>query len=153
MVRAAMKDLVKDYMTKKVITIDSASRISEAAKLLRQHHIGSLIVTENGRPVGMVTDRDIVVKGVAEGLSLDLENVGKITSRPLITTGQNTPMVEIGGMMEKHSIRRVPIVEKGKIVGIITRSDLARAAIIVPRLGLGVPEIYFIKEGRKGAGK
>ncbi|MEM1689104.1 MAG: CBS domain-containing protein [Candidatus Hadarchaeales archaeon] len=142
---------VEDFMTRKVVKIEASRTIAEAARLMAEEKVGSIIVFQEDRPVGIVTDRDIVVRAVARGLSMD-EKVEKIMSQPLITVESKTPIIEAIQLMDKHMIRRLPVVEEGKIVGILTSTDIGRASkILAPFLLPRIPEIYLIplKEGSK----
>ncbi len=135
---------VEDFMTKKVVTIEASRTIAEAAKLLADENVGSLIVVSGGKPVGIITDRDIVVKAVAAGLPVS-ERVERIMSSPLITVEPQTPIMEAIQLMEKHSIRRLPVVEHGKVVGMLTSTDVGRASkILAPFLLPRIPEIYLV---------
>ncbi|MFN4133771.1 MAG: cyclic nucleotide-binding/CBS domain-containing protein [Candidatus Hadarchaeales archaeon] len=138
---------VEDFMTKKVITIEASSTIFEAAKLLAEKAVGSLVVVEKGKPVGIVTDRDIVLRGVVRGLDLKKEKIEAIMSKPLLTVSPETPMLEAIEMMDKHSIRRIPVVRGAEIVGIVTSSDIGRASkVLAPYLLPRVPEIYLVPQ-------
>jgi CBS domain-containing protein len=135
---------VEDFMTKKVVMIEASGTIAEAAKLLADENVGSLVVVSGGKPVGIITDRDIVVKAVAAGLPVS-ERVERIMSSPLITVEPQTPIMEAIQLMEKHSIRRLPVVEHGKVVGILTSTDVGRASkILAPFLLPRIPEIYLV---------
>ncbi|MEM2508357.1 MAG: CBS domain-containing protein, partial [Candidatus Hadarchaeales archaeon] len=130
---------VEDFMTRKVVKIEASRTIAEAARLMAEEKVGSIIVFQEDRPVGIVTDRDIVVRAVARGLSMD-EKVEKIMSQPLITVESKTPIIEAIQLMDKHMIRRLPVVEEGKIVGILTSTDIGRASkILAPFLLPRIP--------------
>ncbi|MEW6222601.1 MAG: CBS domain-containing protein [Candidatus Hadarchaeota archaeon] len=144
-----MKFKVEEFMTQKVITIDAAKSIFDAAKVLSEERLGSIVVTKGERPVGILTDRDILTRAVAQKRKLEREIVARIMSKPLVTVKPESSMFEVMKLMEKHSIRRVPVVKDGKIVGMVTQSDVERAAVLLPRLGSGVQEIYLIKDSRK----
>jgi len=140
----------KDFMTKEVVTVEVATSVLEAAKIMTKREVGSLLVLRSGRPVGLITDRDIVVRAVVEGLKLDDVKVEKIMSQPLVTVNFETPMLEVAKIMEEHSIRRVPVVEGEQVIGIVTSSDLGRASkILAPYLLPRIPEIYLTPKGRK----
>jgi len=101
----------------------------DAAKLMRQHHVGSLIVVEEqkgGRvPVGMLTDRDIVVEVLAPGLDYKNLSVGEIMSSRLITARDSDDMLGVLRVMRQKGIRRMPVVtESGTLAGIVTLDDL-----------------------------
>jgi len=136
---------VEDFMTQKVITIDASKSILTAAKVLRDQKIGSIVVTRGKKPVGILTDRDVITRAVAEGLRLKKEKVASIMSKPLVTTKPDASMFEVMKLMEKHSIRRIPVVKDDRIIGIITQSGVERAALMTPHLSSGIPEIYLAK--------
>jgi CBS domain-containing protein len=140
---------VEDFMTQKVITIDASKSILVAAKVLRDQKIGSIVVTQRGKPVGILTDRDVITRAVAEELRLKKEKVGSIMSKPLVTTKPEASMFEVMKLMEKHSIRRIPVVKDDKIIGIITQSGVERAALMTPHLSSGIPEIYLAKGDKR----
>lgn len=101
----------------------------DAAKLMRQHHVGSLIVVEEqqrGRvPVGMITDRDIVVEVLAPGLDYKNLSVGEIMSSQLITARESDDMLGVLRVMRQKGIRRIPVLtESGTLAGIVTLDDL-----------------------------
>lgn len=140
----------KDFMTKEVITIEARESVISAAKLMTERDIGGLVVVRNKTPVGMVTDRDIIVKAVAKGARLDKVKIGKIMSKPLVMVKPDTPMIKIAKLMERKSIRRVPVVEGKEVVGIVTMSDMGRACkILAPYLLPRAPEIYLTPKKHK----
>jgi CBS domain-containing protein len=101
----------------------------DAAKLMRQHHVGSLIVVEEqqgGRvPVGMLTDRDIVVEVLAPGLDYRNLSVGEVMSSQLITARESDDMLGVLRLMRQRGIRRIPVLtESGTLAGIVTLDDL-----------------------------
>jgi len=116
---------VKDLMTKSVITIDIHKTVLDAAKLMSEKTIGSLVVTDSEVPIGIVTERDFVRKAVAEKLPLDTE-ISKIMSKPLMTIDPDSSLREAARLMLKNKIRRLPVVKENKLIGIIAASDFAR---------------------------
>lgn len=141
---------VEDFMTKKVVTIESSKTILEAAKLLTEKNVGSLVVVEENKPVGIVTDRDIVTRAVVKGLDIKKERIERIMSKPLVTVRPETSMLEAIELMDENSVRRIPVVKNNEIVGIITSSDVGRASkILAPYLLPRVPEIYLVPKRRE----
>lgn len=118
---------IKEFMTTNVQTITSDKTVVEAAKMMKAGGIGSIIVTENGKPVAMVTERDMVNRVIAEGVSPQEKRVKDIMSSPLVTVSPDQPLKSAAQLMASRSIRRLPVVKGGKLVGIITETDLARA--------------------------
>jgi len=134
----------KDFMTKEVIKIEVMKSALDATKLMAEREVGSLVVIDGNKPVGIITDRDVMVKVVANGLEPSRTKVGEFMSKPLITVGLETPMIEIAKLMEEHGIRRVPVVERGEVVGIVTSTDMGKASkILAPYLFPRIPEIYL----------
>jgi len=103
--------------------------LAEAARLMREHHVGSLIVVkeDNGKrtPLGILTDRDIVVEVLAAGLDFRTLIVGEVMSDDLITAREEDDMLDVLGVMRRRGIRRIPVVTPaGTLAGIVTIDDL-----------------------------
>lgn len=110
-------------MTKNIVSSDREHSIKSAIRKMVKKNIGSIVVTEKGNPVGIVTERD-VLKNIGYG-RLNPENpVGTIMSKPLITTDLNSTISETADLMKKHNIRRILVKENEKFVGVITQRDL-----------------------------
>lgn len=112
-----------------VITLERNSTIAQAAKLMRQHHVGAVIIVEmkDGRrsPVGVVTDRDIVVELVATELDPDVITVGDIMVHTLVSISEKSGLLEAIRLMADKGVRRLPVTdEKGALVGIATLDDM-----------------------------
>lgn len=112
-----------------VITLERNSTIAQAAKLMRQHHVGAVIVVEmkDGRrsPVGIVTDRDIVVELVATELDPDVITVGDIMVHTLVSISEKSGLLEAIRLMADKGVRRLPVTdEKGALVGIVALDDM-----------------------------
>lgn len=112
-----------------VITLERNSTIAQAAKLMRQHHVGAVIIVEmkDGRrsPVGVVTDRDIVVELVATELDPDVITVGDIMVHTLVSISEKSGLLEAIRLMADKGVRRLPVTdEKGALVGIVALDDM-----------------------------
>jgi len=118
---------VRSVMTQLVITTKTDSSVREAAELMRKKNVGSIVVTYEGKPVGIVTERDIVERVVARGLDASKVQMKEVMSKSLITTTGEMPIIEAIRMMQKKKIRRLLIMENKKLIGIITQRDLLRA--------------------------
>lgn len=118
--------VVRDIMTKEIVMIDSSDSALEAAKLMAEKGISSLFVVKDGTPVGIVTERDFIKKVCAKELSISKVKVADIMSKILTTADPETPIEVAVQRMVNHKIRRLPIMDGGKIVGIITVTDLAK---------------------------
>lgn len=116
---------VKDFMAKGVLTIDSQKTVVEAAELMCLKEVGDIIVTEGEMPRGIVTERDFVRRVIARRRPLDTKISG-IMSMPLITIEPNASLNEAARKMVNNRIRRLPVMERNKLVGIIVVSDFAR---------------------------
>jgi len=118
--------IVKNVMAKPVITINKNGSAYEAAKTMSEKDIGCIVVTENGKPVGIATERDILQRVVAKDLDASKVVMKDIMTKPLITINGNMPIINAIRVMEKNNVRRLLIVEKGRVVGIVTQRDLLR---------------------------
>lgn len=117
---------VSDLMSKGVIqTIEPGSGIEQAARIMKSSVKGCLVVVTEGRPVGMLTERDIVHKVVAEGRPSSTR-VSDVMSAPLVTIGPRESVAEAARVMSAHQIRRLVVEDAGRAVGVITVTDLAR---------------------------
>lgn len=116
----------RDIMTKEIVVIDGDQNALEAAKLMADKGISSLFVLKDGKPVGIVTERDFIKKICAKELPISEVMIADIMSKILTTADPDTPVEVAVQRMINHKIRRLPIMESGKIVGIITVTDLAK---------------------------
>ena len=113
-------------MTKEVVTIDISQGATEAARLMTDKHISSVIVVDKEEPIGIITERDFVKKICSRELEISKVNVGEIMSRILTFAGPDTSIDVAIQRMLNHNIRRLPILSEGKVIGIITVTDLAK---------------------------
>ncbi len=118
---------VKDIMIKKIITAKPEQTIQEAAELMGKNRVGCLIVTKDKQPIGMATESDIIKKVVAANLNASKTRVGDVMTAPLVFGNTSDDLVETSNRMVKTHIRRLPIIEGGKLVGILTDTDIVRA--------------------------
>ncbi len=116
--------LVGDAMTPEVVTIEPSARIAEAAKRMIQEEKGPLPVVEGDRPVGMLTDRDIIARVVAEGRDPNSVRVEEIATRELITVSPGQDVDEAARLMDEHQLDRILVVEGESLVGIISEADI-----------------------------
>ena len=120
---------VKDIMTKSVISVDSGITVNEAAKMMEDAKVGAVIVMENNTPVGIVTDRDFAVKIVAHAYQITTP-VKQIMSSPLIATSPDETVLMAADLMYSRDIRKLPVIDNDKVVGIITATDLVNQLAI-----------------------
>jgi CBS domain-containing protein len=116
---------VRDVMTTHPITLPATSSVVDAARAMRDAHIGDIIVVDKGLLCGIVTDRDIIVRGIAEGRDLSRLQLGDICSRELTTLFPTDSVDDAVRIMREKAIRRLPVVEDGAPVGIVSIGDLA----------------------------
>ena len=114
---------------REVIVTDKGSNVLEAAKLMRQHHVGSLLVisreSDGNRPVGIITDRDIVVEVLAEEVPLDKIAVEDLMTKSLMVANEDDDLFDTVRKMRVKGVRRIPVVDtKGLLVVIFTMDDL-----------------------------
>ena len=119
---------VRELMTKQPTTVKSDATLGEVATLMKQEDCGSIPVVEGGRLVGIVTDRDIVVRGIAAGADPKTQRVSKVMSSDPVTVGPDDDITDAEKKIADRQIRRLPVVEGGKLVGIIVTAQIARAA-------------------------
>ena len=120
-----MANSVRDAMTENPSSIDASASVVEAARLIRDDNIGSLPITDDGKLVGMITDRDITTTVVADGADPRATSVGDIGSRDLISVEPEKGLDEALELMARHQVRRLPVVEDGALVGIVAQADVA----------------------------
>jgi CBS domain-containing protein len=120
-----MMPTVKDFMTTNVITIDAHETVLNAAKLMHQQDVGDLVIMEGRVPKGIVTERDLVRRVMAQKKPFEIK-VSEIMSDPLITIEDNASIRDAARKMVKYKIRRLPVTNKNVLVGIIVASDFAK---------------------------
>jgi len=118
---------VRELMTTEPISVEPKATLGEVATLMKQQDCGSIPVVEGGRLVGIVTDRDIVVRGVAAGKDPKTQRVSEVISANPVTIGPDDDVTDAEKKMADRQIRRLPVVEAGKLVGIIVTAQIARA--------------------------
>jgi CBS domain-containing protein len=115
---------IRDVMTANPTTLTPADTIQSAARLMRDQDTGAVPVVENGRVVGMVTDRDIVVRAVAEG-DQSSRAVGDILTTNLVSVTSDTSTGDAAELMSENQVRRLPVIDNGVLVGIVSIGDIA----------------------------
>jgi CBS domain-containing protein len=120
-----MPKTIRDAMTKDPRSIDVSGSIVEAARLMRDHHVGSLPVVDQGRLVGMITDRDITTTVVAGGTDPYSARVGKFCSPDPVVVASDATLDEALQLMARNSLRRLPVVDDAQLVGILAQADVA----------------------------
>jgi len=116
---------VKDIMTKAVVSVDAATTISDAAKMMEDTQIGAVVVTENNTPIGIVTDRDFAIKVVAHAYNPSTQ-VRMIMSSPLYSISPDESIRMIADFMYTRGIRKLPVIDNDVVIGIVTATDLIK---------------------------
>jgi CBS domain-containing protein len=119
---------VKDAMTSEVKTAAPSQSLTDVARLMKQEDVGSLPVVEGDRLVGVVTDRDIVVRGIADGSDPHAIKAGDIASRDIVTVRPDDELDDALRLMAQHKVRRLPVVDDGQLVGVVAQADVAQEA-------------------------
>jgi len=145
---------IRDVMTESVVTATPDTSVREVAETMRERNVGSVVLVEDGRPVGFVTDRDLAVSVLADGRDPS-DRACDHASAPVVTAGPDLDITEAAELMVEHGIRRLPVLEGGELIGIITLDDLAvrtgdaelamNLASSITRAAL--PEFYFHHRG------
>jgi len=116
---------LREIMTSGVVTADEADDVLKVAKLMRDRGVGSVVICDpEGGPAAMITDRDVAVRVAADDLQLS-EPAGRHASRPLIVGQPEMDLEEAAAKMVQHRVRRLPVIDGGKLVGIVTLDDIA----------------------------
>jgi CBS domain-containing protein len=122
-----MAETIRSVMTTDLATVRAEASVVEAARLMRQFDCGDVIVTGNGSVIGIATDRDLVVRCVADGKDPANIRVGDVCTKEPVTLRPAETIAAAVRLMSEKAIRRLPVVEDGKAVGIVSLGDLAQA--------------------------
>jgi CBS domain-containing protein len=120
-----MPQAVRDVMTPAPVALAASTPLVDAAKQMKQHDIGDVLVTTDGSLCGIVTDRDIVVRGLAEGRDPTSTSIDEICSHDLVSVSPDDSVSDAAEMMRHNAVRRLPVVEAGQAVGMVSIGDLA----------------------------
>ncbi|GAA5072324.1 CBS domain-containing protein [Streptomyces similanensis] len=120
-------ELVRDVMTPGVVAVRPDASLVEAARLMRAQDIGGVVVADGQEVVGVLTDRDIAVRAVAEGLDPQTVSARSVCTPDPLVVGPHDPLGAAAALMREHAVRRLPVVEDGLPVGMVSLSDLADA--------------------------
>jgi len=120
-----MAEQVREVMTAKPVALQAGTTLVEATRAMRDHDVGSIVLLEDDQVCGIVTDRDIVVRAVAEGRDPVTTVLSEISSDRIVTVSPQDPVERAVALMREHAVRRLPVVEDGRPVGIVSIGDLA----------------------------
>ncbi|MEH0973486.1 CBS domain-containing protein [Micromonospora sp. CPCC 205546] len=116
---------VGEFMTTRLVTMDGNDTLIAAAQEMRDSAIGDVVVTDGDDVIGIVTDRDITVRGVAENMDPNSTPLNRITSKDVITVSQHDDAVAAADLMRTYAVRRLPVIDDGRLVGLVSMGDLA----------------------------
>ncbi|MFI0508770.1 CBS domain-containing protein [Streptomyces sp. WSLK1-5] len=120
-----MTQHVSDIMTSAPVTVEPQTSVTAVARIMRDQDLGAVLVTEGGELRGLVTDRDLVVRSLAEGGDLEQVTVAGACSDDLVTVTPEDELDHAIGLMREHAVRRIPVVDHGRPVGIVALGDTA----------------------------
>jgi CBS domain-containing protein len=146
--------LIREVMTQGVVTADAGDSLRAVGELMRDRNVGSVVITEHQRAVGVITDRDLALAVVADGIDPS-EEAGNHASRPIVTGQAEMDIEEAVALMIQHHIRRLPVIAGEDLAGIVTIDDLAVRAgdlhqaqqITAEVAKAALPEFYFHQRG------
>ena len=121
-----MSKKVNEVMSASPIGLEDTATLSDAAHAMRDGDFGSVVVLKGGSVCGVVTDRDIVIRAIAEGKDPKSVKLGEICSSDVVTIGPDQSVDDAAELMRDKAVRRVPVIDKGRLVGIVSLGDLAK---------------------------
>lgn len=116
---------VHTVMTPDPVVCSPDTRLTEVARIMRDRHIGDVLVGDHDGPIGILTDRDIVVRALAQQPDISALTAADVCSKDLFTVDPEASLEAVTELMERHSLRRIPVVDHGRPVGIVSLGDLA----------------------------
>jgi CBS domain-containing protein len=145
---------IAEVMTQGVVTAESGDSLQHVGELMRDRNVGSVVICDGGRPVGVITDRDLALAVVADRIEPG-SSAGDHASRPIVTGEVEMDLEEAVAIMIQHGIRRLPLTQGDGLVGIVTIDDLAVRAgdlhqaqqITAEVAKAALPEFYFHQRG------
>jgi CBS domain-containing protein len=135
---------VNELMVRNVITVSPGTPVEEAVRIMNSNEIGCLVVTENEKPVGIITERDLLKRVLEQGKPPKNIKVSEIMSRPLIYGNAEMELEDAARLMFRKKVKKLPIISDGQLVGLITLTDLAKTAHIDQRM------MHVIRELKDG---
>ncbi len=137
---------VRAVMTSAVKTSRPDASASELVRKMNRFGVGSIVVIQGERPVGIITERDILRKIVELGLDPETTTAKEIMSTPLLTISEDASVEEAAELMVKRGLKKLPVIHEGKLIGIVTTTDLVRG---VPKLLSAYKELLGVRERRE----
>lgn len=144
--------LIREVMTESVVTAEPQRTVREIAELMRERNVGSVVLVDGARPIGFVTDRDLALSVIADGRDFG-DHVSDHASSPVICADPGMDLEEAAELMVRHGIRRLVVVDGGRVSGIVTLDDLvsrtgdaALASTLSTRVTRAVMPDFFFRE-------
>ncbi len=125
---------VEDVMTMDVITIDENASVKEAADIMNQHEIGCLIAVRKGKAIGIITERDLLKRVIVEGKNAKKTKVKEVMSSPLEVVAPDTSLEEALQLMFQKKIKKLPVIYKNRLLGLVSLTDIARCQPAIIKL-------------------
>jgi predicted transcriptional regulator len=119
-------DCLKDSMNSNIVVVEPKDSVSRAVELMASRNIGCVVSVEKSKPLGILTERDIV-RIVQKGLDLDKTRVSDIMSRKIISLESGSSIQAAVDLLEKNHIKKLPVIERGRLIGIVTMTDLLKS--------------------------
>lgn len=119
--------LVRDVMTENVRTVRPNSTITEVVRKMNKFEVGSVVVVDGEKPVGLITERDILRRVLEVTLAAEAMKAKEVMSSPLVTVGDEVTIEQAARIMADRRIKKLPVVKEGKLVGIVTSTDIVRS--------------------------
>jgi len=117
---------VEDVMVESVVTVDADSSVMKAVKVMNEHEIGCLVVIRRGKAVGIITERDLLKRVIAKSKNPNRIKVREIMTKPLIAGQPEMDLEDATRLMFERKIKKLPVVDHGRLLGLITLTDVAR---------------------------
>ncbi len=138
--------LVKDAMSRNVVAVSPDAPVYRAAVLMAERGVGSCVVLRDEKLAGIVTERDLVRRVIAKGLSPKRTRIGDVMSAPVTVVGENANLEEAVDIMADQGVKRLVVVGEGGVVGVVSVSDILRAMARAEAEIRGIPRIFLRKE-------
>jgi CBS domain-containing protein len=146
---------IEELMIKKVVTVKASEKVIDAVKLMNKHEIGCLVVVNDGKPVGILTERDMLKRVLAKSKDPRKIKVGQVMSVPLMAVKPQCNIEDAAALMFKMEIKKLPVVKDGQLLGLVTLTDLVRfqpelidmlkkLCILIPRRMKKVVDYYVV---------
>ncbi len=133
---------VEEVMSKNPLIVSGELSVREGARILKKRGVSTIIIEEEGNPIGIVTDRDLVTKILAENMDPDKTKLRDIMSNPIVMIPHNENVADAARVMSRRKIRKLPVVKDGKIIGILSENDIVKISPDLIALTKEYSEMY-----------